>query len=474
MRPFIVEIESGLGYLDQVMREHIRQQYSSVLPVLLVIRRSHVPYHIEELSQELQSSMEVLDLQFFLALMRSFFVQCRIQVLKVAQLQGSANQRYVNAQRHLRHLQFLGLLLGQGKQLFLAFFLLEQLGFPELHLLFLLLPFISLKSAHLEHEGRQLEVVVLVELLDVVLVLGKLREDLLNQGAVGVLQHVHQVHLQGAQQTAVVLLQRRFIDQAVVLGRFNQTPLVFDLTTAWSASLGFLYFIDFDVFLVDVGHNVGRAIVSEDLKLSAELGVSESSHEVDSLALGSLPGFDVSLSQSFFLFEAEYLLGREVLEYLVPYFQEVDGDLLEKGLAEVLRHKYEGVQGGLFCEYQQQSFLQAEVGGGLLGVALVRDLQQLLEEDNNELNHLLVLLIPLLLLQAISEVLHQHLDHLRLGEEALVLPQAFVVLELFLAVLGGQFRQLHDYHGRQEGQALVLLVKNQQVQQIFLHQSPLA
>lgn len=71
-----------------------------------------------------------------------------------------------------------------------------------------------------------------------------------------------------------------------------------------------------------------------------------------------------------------------------------------------------------------------------------------------------MLLVPLLLLEAVGEVLHKNLDDLSLREEALILSQAFVVLELFLAVLGGQLCQLDDDHGCQEGQALILLVED--------------
>jgi len=48
--------------------------------------------------------------------------------------------------------------------------------------------------------------------------------------------------------------------------------------------------------------------------------------------------------------KAKDLLRGEILEYLVPNFQEVKGNLIEEWMLKVLTHVNEGIEHRFFCK----------------------------------------------------------------------------------------------------------------------------
>lgn len=124
---------------------------------------------------------------------------------------------------------------------------------------------------------------------------------------------------------------------------------------------------------------------------------------------------------------------------------------------------------------QEQPLLEGEeldvrgVAGGC-----VRDSDELLEEDDDEFDHLFVLLVALLLLQAVSQVLHQGLSHVAPYDKVFVHAHLSHQLARLCAVFSRDRRQVDHDHRRQEGQLLVLLVELHQGDQVLLKEAPVA
>lgn len=148
--------------------------------------------------------------------------------------------------------------------------------------------------------------------------------------------------------------------------------------------------------------------------------------------------------------------------------EEVDGEFLGQRVFELLRHIVEGIQNHFFGESQQELLLKIQI-------SLFGDRQQLLEEHDNEFDHLLVLLGLLLDLQALSQVAHQCADDFGRQERLLVggqLPHYFNSQGV-MAVQGGQICHFDEYHQGQKGEFLVLIMEDDQGQQVFLDKVPL-
>lgn len=128
----------------------------------------------------------------------------------------------------------------------------------------------------------------------------------------------------------------------------------------------------------------------------------------------------------------------------------------------------------------------------LLILLWVWDCEELLKYNDNQFNHLLMLLRHFLHLQEVGQVLHEHFDHVRLQEAVLVLSEYFKHLVTILAlwiipgdhlliiaghdVLAGArvLRQLHNQPACEKRQLSIFLVEYQEGNEVTLQEFPRA
>ena len=103
-------------------------------------------------------------------------------------------------------------------------------------------------------------------------------------------------------------------------------------------------------------------------------------------------------------------------------------------------------------------------------------LQQLLEEHDDQFDHLLVFLTNFFLwhLQNFVHVQNHCFDHFWRQEVFLVDMELSEQIEFdpSITVAMRQLSQLHEQHHAQKGQLLVLCVENEQRQEVFLQEVP--
>lgn len=94
--PRLIKNEGGLAYSAQIMEEYVLLKNGSILLVSFILGGCHVSDHVEQLSDELKSRVEVLHLSVLLLVLGALAVKDSVSELEVAQLKGSTNSRYVN------------------------------------------------------------------------------------------------------------------------------------------------------------------------------------------------------------------------------------------------------------------------------------------------------------------------------------------------------------------------------------------
>ena len=164
---------------------------------------------------------------------------------------------------------------------------------------------------------------------------------------------------------------------------------------------------------------------------------------------------------------------REVLEDVILNLEQVDSQFFVQRLSEFLRKIDQEVQHVMLFVRQENAFLEATMAALqalMCLVVVLGDLQELLEQYNDELNHLLVLLRAFFFLKNFVNVHYESFDYFWRQEVLLVRVKLAeeVNLDSALAVLVRQLRQLTEEHKAEEGHLLVLVVENVQRQEILL------
>lgn len=148
-------------------------------------------------------------------------------------------------------------------------------------------------------------------------------------------------------------------------------------------------------------------------------------------------------------------------------------------LAEFLREVHEQVKHVVLLIRQQNALLKvslASLQALQRSVVVLGDLQQLLEENDNQFDHLFVFLAAFWLLKDLVHVHYESFNDFWRQEVLLVDVKLSeeINLDATLAVFVRQLSELAEQHEAQKAHLLILVMENVQRQQVFLKEVPFA